>query len=356
MKKILLTIFILLSLMPVLIYAEEAQTQTPSPSQQPLVNTNLPNIPGTEDLSKGGPAALIYNIYIIALWLGGALAFGSILFAGIQYLSARGSTEAVSSAKGRIQNAILGLLLLLGMYILLSIINPDLTRLRLPTLDKLPEAKINPLLPQFPPDQDVFACKDKAQQANIFACYTTANDCTRGCLAGIDPKTQANNSDIRICVKVKGKECNVLGGVTTSPSTNATCQQHAADPTHAGAKSCSDSPGVAKVKGCILANMPKLTAGTNFFTYEGKHAGNSCHFGGRDCKDGSHAIDVGVNGAKLNGKTLEQARATAEACAQINKQSISCRYENGNGSTVQYGDPSMDHIHCNVNTESCRCN
>jgi hypothetical protein len=94
-------------------------------------------LPGTHDVSKEGPVGLIGNLYDFALMAGGILAFGSILYGAVVYLAQPGNHEAQSGAKARIRDAFLGLLLLAGIYMILHIVNPGLTKLQFPTLKRL---------------------------------------------------------------------------------------------------------------------------------------------------------------------------------------------------------------------------
>lgn len=78
--------------------------------------------------------------WILKLLLGstGILAFLMIVVGGLQYVAAgaSGNPEKVQDARNRILMAIGGLLLALGSWLILSIINPDLLKLEL----KLPGA------------------------------------------------------------------------------------------------------------------------------------------------------------------------------------------------------------------------
>ena len=98
----------------------------------PLVNPNLPGITGA-----AGPIGIIQAFYNFSLMIGGLLAFIMILYAGIRYAASRGNPAGQSDAKDAITQALLGLLLLMGAYLILNTINPDLVNLRLPTLQGL---------------------------------------------------------------------------------------------------------------------------------------------------------------------------------------------------------------------------
>jgi hypothetical protein len=100
------------------------------------INPSLP-IPNAIPISGEdgqGPAALVANMYSFAFLLAGILAFAMIVYGGVRWTFSGGSASAKKDAKDAITQALLGLALLLLAYLILRTINPDLTRLRLPTL------------------------------------------------------------------------------------------------------------------------------------------------------------------------------------------------------------------------------
>ncbi len=105
------------------------------------------NIPGSQPESKGVPG-IIANIYQFSLMIAVLLAFAMIVFAGAKYMFARGNPSAQSDARDHITQALLGLLLLAGAFIILNTVNPRLTKLFLPTLEHIqapePLSNINP--------------------------------------------------------------------------------------------------------------------------------------------------------------------------------------------------------------------
>lgn len=92
------------------------------------------NIPGTNSVSTEGPGAFVANFYQFALMIGGVLAFGVIVYGGVKYMTSAGNPSGQSDAKEWIEAALLGLLLLIGAYFILDVINPQLLNLKLPTL------------------------------------------------------------------------------------------------------------------------------------------------------------------------------------------------------------------------------
>lgn len=75
-------------------------------------------------------AEYIGGIYKFGVGIAGALAAVMMMIGGFQYLTAGGDAARVSAAKKRISDALAGLLLSLGVYLILFTLNPDLVDLR----------------------------------------------------------------------------------------------------------------------------------------------------------------------------------------------------------------------------------
>ena len=73
--------------------------------------------------------------------LGGLLAFIALIIAGFLYLTSVGNPAKMKEAKDRVVWALGGLTLLLGSWLILNTINPQLTKLQLPSFN--PEEVIN---------------------------------------------------------------------------------------------------------------------------------------------------------------------------------------------------------------------
>lgn len=113
MKKFLFT-FALILVTPCLAFAQQ--------KYQPLIN-----IPGVTDAGDGTFAGYINFLYAFSIGIAGLLAVIKIIVAGVKYMM----TDVVSTksnAKGEITGALLGLLLILGAYIILNTINPRLNK------------------------------------------------------------------------------------------------------------------------------------------------------------------------------------------------------------------------------------
>lgn len=83
------------------------------------------------------PAAYIARFYLFVLGIAGMLAFAMIIYGAIQYIISAGSTTAQSDARDRITQALFGVALLLGAYLILYTIDPALVSLKCTGLTKL---------------------------------------------------------------------------------------------------------------------------------------------------------------------------------------------------------------------------
>ncbi|MDP3948634.1 MAG: hypothetical protein Q8Q17_01645 [bacterium] len=79
----------------------------------------------------------VQNFYQFSLIAGVFLAVGVIAWAGLRYALAAGNPSGQSDARDQILQALLGLILLFGAYLILYTINPNLINLSLPTLSSV---------------------------------------------------------------------------------------------------------------------------------------------------------------------------------------------------------------------------
>gem|GEM_PF-3192575 len=84
----------------------------------------LVSIPGVKD-AEVDISSYLKGIYNFLLSIVGIVSVVMLIIGGMKYITAAGSGGAVSSAKETIKNAILGLLLALLSYVIISTINPD---------------------------------------------------------------------------------------------------------------------------------------------------------------------------------------------------------------------------------------
>ena len=94
-----------------------------------------PDTPMGTNFPATGVAAMIKYIYEWGIALGGIAAFIALVIAGFQYLSSAGNPAMLNEAKSRVVSALEGLVLLLGSWLILNTINPQLTNFPKLTLD-----------------------------------------------------------------------------------------------------------------------------------------------------------------------------------------------------------------------------
>lgn len=193
--------------------------ETPKEESKASTNTTytplekLPGLEGTFDTKPSETNKCPFGNYLnimIKLIIGFAavLAMIMIVMGGIEYMT----SELVSgkeSGKETVTNAILGLLIALGAYMILNTINPALLDA---CLDKLPEAKI--------------IIDDSVPQTPINGMYCTKTAGTNGGYkAGADWKTIAGeakalpsgvNTNNGECMKVGDSNCTSLRGLDLS--------------------------------------------------------------------------------------------------------------------------------------------
>ena len=75
---------------------------------------------------------LIAWFYYFIVGVAGLAAFAMLVWGGVQWLTSAGSPAKITEAKDRLTSALLGLLIILGSWLILQVINPELTIL--PTL------------------------------------------------------------------------------------------------------------------------------------------------------------------------------------------------------------------------------
>jgi len=118
------------------------------------LETGLPNIPGGQLPAGQELPSYINYLFIFGLGAIAILALAQMMLGGLTYILAAGNVAKVEDAKETIQQALLGLGLLLVSYLLLRTINPDLVNLRNPNLAPIEfqgEAPTSPTGPNEPP-------------------------------------------------------------------------------------------------------------------------------------------------------------------------------------------------------------
>jgi len=97
----------------------------------------VPDIASPQVTGGAGFIGWIQSFYQFSLIAGVFLAVGVIAWAGLRYALAAGNPSGQSDARDQILQALLGLILLFGAYLILFTINPNLVNLSLPTLSSV---------------------------------------------------------------------------------------------------------------------------------------------------------------------------------------------------------------------------
>jgi len=100
----------------------------------------------------------IAYVYHFVIGIGGLVAFGALIYGGVLWMISGGAPAKVSEAKRKVGEGLAGILLLFSSYLILSIIDPNLTILRLGREQ-----------PQIIPLTGVYLCKED--------CYREDRDC-----------------------------------------------------------------------------------------------------------------------------------------------------------------------------------
>lgn len=106
------------------------------------LEVNYPKLPGLEPLTDSTTLPdLILYIFNLSILMGGLIAFGAIIFAGFLFLTSGANPGLRLKAKTRLQQVLLGIVVLLSSYLILNTINPELVLLHTPGEElKIPES------------------------------------------------------------------------------------------------------------------------------------------------------------------------------------------------------------------------
>lgn len=95
-------------------------------------------VPGGPPVTQiANPAQYIQTIYRFSIGAGALLAMVMIIWGGIQWTASAGNPSKIEDAKDRIRQAIYGFALILGAVLILTVIDPELPKLKLGGLTPL---------------------------------------------------------------------------------------------------------------------------------------------------------------------------------------------------------------------------
>lgn len=97
------------------------------------LNLTYPKFPGAPDINtEQDLTAIVAWLYVFLVGISGLAAFVMIVWGGVKWMSSQGDPGQVGDARDKIKMALLGLLLVLASFLILQIINPELTLLKNP--------------------------------------------------------------------------------------------------------------------------------------------------------------------------------------------------------------------------------
>jgi hypothetical protein len=121
---ILLVVFVLFSaFLPFISLAQEGGIE-----YTPITVSGVPGVIGPGEETRIEP--FLTNIFTFLIGIAAVLAIIQITLGGVQYMTSN-AVGSIEDAKDKIRQAIIGLLLILGTYIILQQINPALVNINL---------------------------------------------------------------------------------------------------------------------------------------------------------------------------------------------------------------------------------
>ncbi|MCH7552022.1 hypothetical protein IIB49_01380 [Patescibacteria group bacterium] len=96
------------------------------------LNLDYPSFGGLDINNDQSLAQIVAWFYALLVGVSGLAAFVMIIAGGVQWMTSTGDPTKISSAKDKIQKALLGLLLVLASFLILQTINPEFSTLRAP--------------------------------------------------------------------------------------------------------------------------------------------------------------------------------------------------------------------------------
>ncbi|OHA51626.1 MAG: hypothetical protein A3A97_04405 [Candidatus Terrybacteria bacterium RIFCSPLOWO2_01_FULL_40_23] len=239
---------------------------------------------------NNSPAEFIGWFFTLALGIAGFLALIMIVVAGIEYTASAGNSGSQTRAKERIQNALLGLGLLIASFVILNTINTSLTNIKNPTLLAKPigtSAQTCTCTTQGTPIPGKTTC------ASATYCAITQN-CTYKqfyCNPGDNCSKTAQNgwyTQIYCCSfsapPTSGGGFGGGGSGGTSCTTTATVYGCRQNPCKSGETCTPGGPGGTPLTCCLGGTCTDFTPAANYScspTINGDcNVGETCSFGG----------------------------------------------------------------------------
>jgi hypothetical protein len=122
----------------------------PALAAAPTLQLNIPTVKFSEASVAGGTVTIpwlaqyISGIYKYAIGAAGLLAVVMMMYGGVRWLTAGGDASGVTAAKERMQNAAVGLVLVLAAYVILYAVSPELVNLKSLTIQTVKQELLPP--------------------------------------------------------------------------------------------------------------------------------------------------------------------------------------------------------------------
>jgi hypothetical protein len=111
-----------------------AQANTPTPTKQQVFDYKLlESFPGfyNKNSVMSDLPGLVLSLYKFGIWTVGIAGLFMMVVGGIMYMGSAGNNSTATSAKGIITDSLIGIVAALAAYLVLYVINPDLTTINL---------------------------------------------------------------------------------------------------------------------------------------------------------------------------------------------------------------------------------
>ena len=178
-------IFIALLTVPLLISAKECNGEI-IPDDALCLNLNYPQFgpDGGFDLNKNqNLQQIVAYFYYFIIAVAGIAAFVMLVWGGVQWLVSGALPAQASDARDKIRNALLGLIVVLGSYLVIQLINPEFLVIGGTALNPVPKGEVQAIifpdgttgtrLPKGATKEGVYLCKKEA-------CVCDGSDCKEG--------------------------------------------------------------------------------------------------------------------------------------------------------------------------------
>jgi hypothetical protein len=186
MRKIFLTIFLTILILPV---TASAVLELDFPGVEDA-NGNLIKPEGAF-----GPANWINYIFVFGLGVVGLVIIGSLVYAGFEWMTGAENPSKVQSARDRIMGSVIGLIILLGSYVFLNTINPQLVSLKNPRIMMNVESEWRNIYRQHEEEEPTVI--------GAGAACALPSDCREG-------YTCTEGKCVEVTEKFTGKECQLV--------------------------------------------------------------------------------------------------------------------------------------------------